>query len=73
MERAFTSGANHLTFALGRHFCVGALLALNEVETGSNQVLDACEDLAFADGPPKPEGVFTRSPLHMPLTFRPAA
>lgn len=73
VERAFTSGANHLTFALGRHFCVGALLALTEVVTGGNQVLDACEDLAFADGPPKPEGVFTRSPLHMDLTFTPAS
>ncbi len=71
VERAFTSGANHLTFALGRHFCVGALLALTEVVTGANQVLDACEDLAFANGPPTPEGVFTRSPLHMDLTFTP--
>ena len=71
VERAFTSGANHLTFALGRHFCVGALLALTEVVTGANQVLDACEDLAFANGPPTPEGVFTRSPLQMDLTFTP--
>ncbi|MCY3662566.1 MAG: cytochrome P450 [bacterium] len=73
VERAFTSGANHLTFALGRHFCVGALLALTEVVTGAGQVLDACEDLAFANGPPTPEGVFTRSPLHMDLTFTPAS
>ena len=72
-ERAFTSGANHLTFALGRHFCVGALLALTEVVTGTNQVLDACEDLAFANGPPTPEGVFTRSPLRMDLTFTPTS
>ncbi|MYI56543.1 MAG: cytochrome P450, partial [Acidimicrobiia bacterium] len=73
VERAFTSGANHLTFALGRHFCVGALLALTEVVTGAGQVLDACEDLAFANGPPTPEGVFTRSPLHMDLTFTPTS
>lgn len=73
VSRAFTSGANHLTFALGRHFCVGATLALTEVETGSNQVLDACEDLAFANGPPIPEGVFTRSPLNMHLTFTPSS
>ena len=73
MEKAFTAAANHTSFALGRHFCVGAILALNEVETGTNQLLDAMEDIAFANGSPTPVGVFTRSPVHMPLTFRPAA
>ncbi len=72
VDKAFTSGANHLTFALGRHFCVGAILALTEVETGTNQVLDACEDFAFAQGTPVPQGVFTRSPLNMHLTFTPS-
>jgi len=73
MEKAFTAAANHTSFALGRHFCVGAILALNEVETGTNQLLDSMEDVAFANGSPTPVGVFTRSPVHMPLTFRPAA
>ena len=73
MEKAFTAAANHTSFALGRHFCVGAILALTEVETGTNQVLDAMEHIDFVDGPPTPVGVFTRSPVHMPLTFRPAA
>lgn len=41
--------------------------------TRYEDVSSACEDLAFANGPPKPVGVFTRSPVHMPLTFRPAA
>ena len=73
MEKAFTAAANHTSFALGRHFCVGAILALTEVETGTNQLLDAMEHIDFVDGPPTPVGVFTRSPVHMPLTFRPAA
>lgn len=73
MERAFTAAANHTSFAFGRHFCVGAILALNEVETGTNQLLDTMEDIAFVNGSPTPVGVFTRSPVHMPLTFRPAA
>ena len=73
MEKAFTAAANHTSFALGRHFCVGAILALTEVETGTNQLLDAMDEIGFADGPPNPVGVFTRSPVHMPLTFRPAA
>ena len=73
MEKAFTAAANHTSFAFGRHFCVGAILALTEVETGTNQLLDAMEHIDFVDGPPTPVGVFTRSPVHMPLTFRPAA
>ena len=73
MEKAFTAAANHTSFAFGRHFCVGAILALTEVETGTNQLLDAMEHIDFVDGPPTPVGVFTRSPVHMPLTVRPAA
>ena len=73
MEKAFTAAANHTSFAFGRHFCVGAILALTEVETGTNQLLDAMEHIDFVDGPPTPVGVFTRSPVHMPLAFRPAA
>ncbi len=73
MDKAFTAAANHTSFALGRHFCVGAILALTEVETGTNQLLDAMDDIAFVHGPPTAVGVFTRSPVHMPLTFRPAA
>ncbi|NEE47575.1 cytochrome P450, partial [Streptomyces sp. SID8455] len=38
---AFSAAADHLAFALGRHFCVGALLAKAEVETGVGQLLDA--------------------------------
>ena len=73
-ERAYTAGANHTAFALGRHFCVGAMLARTEVETGIAQLLDAMDDIAFADGtPPAERGVFTRAPATLRLTFTPTA
>jgi pulcherriminic acid synthase len=69
VDRAFTAGANHTGFGLGRHFCVGSILALNEVEIGTNQLLDRMKDIAFDGGPPRSEGIFTRAPQTMPLTF----
>ncbi|MEU5116924.1 cytochrome P450 [Streptomyces longwoodensis] len=69
---AFSAAADHLAFALGRHFCVGALLAKAEVETGVNQLLDAMPDLRLADGfDPVEQGVFTRGPQSLPVRFTP--
>ncbi|MFB6437475.1 cytochrome P450 [Streptomyces sp. NPDC056411] len=63
---AFTAAANHLAFGLGRHFCVGALLAKAEVEIGVNQLLDAFPTMDFADGrPPADAGTFTRGPRQL--------
>jgi cytochrome P450 len=71
---AFSAAADHLAFALGRHFCVGALLAKAEVETGVNQLLDAMPDVRLADGyDPVEQGVFTRGPQSVPVRFTPAA
>ncbi|MBP0460777.1 cytochrome P450 [Streptomyces montanisoli] len=71
---AFSAAADHLAFALGRHFCVGALLAKAEVETGVNQLLDAMPDVRLADGyDPVEQGVFTRGPQSLPVVFTPAA
>jgi cytochrome P450 len=71
--RAYTAGANHTAFALGRHFCVGAMLARTELETGIAQLLDAMDDIRFADGAPPPEhGVFTRAPASLLLSFTPS-
>ncbi|AXI78397.1 cytochrome P450 [Peterkaempfera bronchialis] len=70
---AFSAAADHLSFALGRHFCVGALLAKAEVEVGVNQLLDAMPDLALQDGfVPAETGVFTRGPQSVPVRFTPA-
>ncbi|MEE1940097.1 cytochrome P450 [Streptomyces sp. TRM 70361] len=70
---AFSAAADHLAFALGRHFCVGALLAKTEVEIGVNQLLDAMPDVRPADGAEFVEdGVFTRGPKAVRVTFTPA-
>ena len=70
---AFSAAANHLAFALGRHFCVGALLAKTEVEVGVSQLLDAMPDVRLRDGfSPVERGVFTRGPAALPVDFTPA-
>jgi len=69
---AFSAAANHLAFALGRHFCVGALLAKAEIEVAVDQLLDAMPDVKLADGfVPQEKGVFTRGPASLPVTFTP--
>jgi cytochrome P450 len=69
---AFSAAANHLAFALGRHFCVGALLAKTEVEVGVSQLLDAMPGVRLADGfRPGEQGVFTRGPAALPVVFTP--
>ncbi|MFE7437262.1 cytochrome P450 [Streptomyces tendae] len=71
---AFSAAADHLAFALGRHFCVGALLAKAEVETGVGQLLDALPDLRIQEGFEVVErGVFTRGPQSLPVRFAPVA
>ncbi|MFD8865706.1 cytochrome P450 [Streptomyces sp. NPDC059590] len=69
---AFSAAADHLAFALGRHFCVGALLAKTEVEVGVNHLLDAFPTMAFADDDgevPAETGVFTRGPGSLRVRF----
>lgn len=69
---AFSAAADHLAFALGRHFCVGALLAKTEVEVAVNDLLDAMPDVALQDGAaPVDKGVFTRGPVSVPVRFTP--
>lgn len=72
-DSAFSAAADHLAFALGRHFCVGALLAKTEVEAGMNQLLDAFPDMEFADRDAAADaGVFTRGPGALRLRLTPA-
>ncbi|WP_328330789.1 MULTISPECIES: cytochrome P450 [unclassified Streptomyces] len=67
---AFSAAADHLAFALGRHFCVGALLARAEVSIGVGQLLDAMPDMRFAEGYlPAEEGVFTRGPREVRVRY----
>ncbi|MFD3518409.1 cytochrome P450 [Streptomyces sp. NPDC058657] len=69
---AFSAAADHLAFALGRHFCVGALLAREEVRVGVNQLLDVMPDVRLARGATVTEqGVFTRGPQSLPVVFTP--
>ena len=71
-DKEYTAAANHMTFALGRHFCIGTYLAVMEAEIATNLLLDAMGDIAFSNGKsPKQLGSFVRAPRHMPLTFTP--
>lgn len=72
VSKAFSGAANHTGFCLGRHFCIGAMLAKTEVDIATNQLLDAMDDIAFDGDPPVAEGVFTRAPKRMRLTFTPS-
>lgn len=70
---AFSAAADHLAFALGRHFCVGALLAKTEVQVASNMLLDAMPDMRLEEGfVPREKGVFTRGPEALRVRFTPA-
>ncbi|KIZ17096.1 cytochrome P450 [Streptomyces natalensis] len=69
---AFSAAADHVAFGLGRHFCVGALLARAEVEVGVNQLLDAFPGIVFADGTaPAEAGVFLRGPKRLAVRLTP--
>jgi len=71
-DRAYRASADHLAFIDGRHFCVGAMLARTEIEIGMNYLLDGMDDLRLADGfAPVEEGVFTRAPNRLDITFLP--
>ncbi len=73
LERAFSGGANHFAFALGRHFCVGSILAKTEVQVATNLLLDAMTNLRLLEGSPPEIGSFVRAPRTLKLGFAPAA
>lgn len=71
-ERAFTGAANHLAFGAGRHFCLGATLSKFEVQAAIQQLLDAMQDIRYANGAAPPDvGLFLRGPAEMRLRFNP--
>ena len=74
IHQAFGGSADHIAFALGRHFCVGSLLAKREAETSINQILATMPDIRLADGVvPTDVGLFTRGPEHLVIEFTPVA
>ena len=74
VAKAFNAAANHVEFALGRHFCVGAHLTRVEVDVAMDALLNRLPEMDFAPGFEAEEtGVFTRGPRQVNLTFQPAA
>jgi pulcherriminic acid synthase len=70
VDQAFSGAADHVAFALGRHFCVGSLLAKREMETAINQLLEALPGIRFAEGfTPRDIGLFTRGPEELWVEF----
>lgn len=62
VAKAFSGAANHVQFILGRHFCVGSLLAREEMTVALNLVLDRLPNLRYQEGfEPKEAGLYTRS------------
>jgi cytochrome P450 len=62
VARAFSGAANHVQFILGRHFCVGSLLARTEMQVALDLVLDNMPNLRFQEGfTPREVGLYTRS------------
>lgn len=72
VDRAFGGSADHIAFALGRHFCVGSLLAKREAETALTQLFAKYPNLRFAEGfEPRDVGLFTRGPEKLLLDLNP--
>ena len=69
-ESAFNSAARHAAFGMGRHFCLGAMMAKIEVEIAVKRLLNAMTEIRFADGAPPPDqGLFLRGPATLRLEF----
>ncbi len=67
---AFHSAADHAAFGMGRHFCMGAMMAKIEVEIAVKRLLGPENRVRFADGaPPADQGLFLRGPRTLRLHF----
>jgi hypothetical protein len=73
-DRAFRASADHISFADGRHFCGGNLLACEEVEIATNVILDNISGPPrFAEGfDARETGIWFRAPHELQLAFDPA-
>lgn len=72
-DRAFRASADHISFADGRHFCVGNALAREEVEVAANALFDCMAGPPrFADDFEAQEtGVWFRAPHRLEIAFDP--
>lgn len=74
VAKAFSGAANHVQFILGRHFCVGSLLAQAEMRIALNLVLDRMQDLRYVDGfVPQEQGLYSRGIPELLVEFEPAS
>ncbi|MGY1712093.1 cytochrome P450 [Geodermatophilus sp. SYSU D00758] len=70
VAKAFSGAANHVQFILGRHFCVGSLLAREEMTVALDLVLDRLPDLRYQEGfTPREVGLYTRSVERLLVEF----
>jgi pulcherriminic acid synthase len=70
VHKAYTPAANHIAFGMGRHFCVGAMLARAEIQVAFNQLLDLAPKLRPAyTQPPQEHGLFTRGLASLPIRW----
>ncbi len=73
VAKAFSGAANHVQFILGRHFCVGSLLARSEMTVALDLVLDRLPGLRYQEGfTPREAGLYTRSVESLLVEFDPA-
>ena len=72
VAKAFSGAANHVQFILGRHFCVGSLLAQTEMQIALNLILDTMDNLRYQEGfQPQEAGLYTRSVPELLVEFDP--
>jgi pulcherriminic acid synthase len=73
-NRAFRASADHISFADGRHFCVGNGLVREEVEIATNALFDAmAAPPRVAEGHEAKEiGYFYRAPHELQIAFEPS-
>jgi pulcherriminic acid synthase len=71
-ESAFNNAARHAAFGMGRHFCLGAMMARIEAEIAVKRLLGSASSVRFADGvAPPDQGLFLRGPARLLLRLEP--
>ena len=71
-NKAFSGGADHLSFGGGPHFCVGSQISKAEQEIALNALFDGARDIRLADGfeaRPRPDSPFVRVLANLELSF----